>query len=411
MRQKLVGMVLVVLLGGCTATSTQTPSDQVVAATKPGLLILTPEMEQRAGVKVTAVTMRKLVNQGLFSSTIEAPQNSSGFVTAPVQGLVTRVIADVGQTVRQGQIVAYISSPALAEAQAGYLTAQAKVQEAQAQIQLVQGRMALVQADVQREATLVKKGISAVRDLQLAQAKYNGVQSELAAAQSLLSAAQSNTLAARSRLTALKVTPSRSISDELPIRSPVSGTVVERNIQPGQSVSPSVGVGGEHLFTIGALGEMWAMLEVPQSEVASLKLGALVQFTSEVAPGEIFRGRVVRLGENFDPLARTVAVRAVVANPKGILKPGMLVLAQAVVGGKDRPVLAVPTSAVQQVDGHDVVFVQTAAQQYRVQKVTLGERTSTLVEIKTGLTAGTLVVAEGSFVLKSEALKASLGGE
>ncbi|MBC7882636.1 MAG: efflux RND transporter periplasmic adaptor subunit [Anaerolineae bacterium] len=403
-----------VLFGCSNPKITATPPpDSSAAATSPGTYTLTDQMEKRAGITVQPVARRSLASPALFSSSIEAPTNNSGIVTPPVAGIVTRVLADVGQTVQRGQILAYISSPELGDAQAANLTARAKVQEAQAQIQLTDGRVALAKADFEREKSLNQKGISALRDVQSAQGRYDVIRSELAATKTMYAAAQSNLAASNARLSAFRVAGGGTITSELALRSPVSGTITIRAIQPGQSVSPvSTAASGmhEHLFDISNLDEVWAMLEVPQSEVASLHLGAPVQFTSEVAPGKTFRGRVIRLGENFDAQARTVGVRAAIANSEGILKPGMLVLAQAL-AGNTKTVLAIPSASVQQVEGKTVVFVRVQPHTYRMQTISLGEHSSDYVEATSGLIAGQQVVTDGSFILKSEALKASLGGE
>ncbi len=403
------------VLFGCSnpKTAATPPADSSAAATSPGTYTLTDQMEKRAGITVQPVVRRSLASPALFSSTIEAPTNNSGIVTPPVAGIVTRVLADVGQTVQRGQILAYISSPELGDAQAANLTARAKVQEAQAQIQLTNGRVALAKADFEREKSLNQKGISALRDVQSAQGRYDVIRSELAATKTMYAAAQSNLAASNARLSAFRVAGGGTVTSELALRSPVSGTITIRAIQPGQSVSPvSTAASGmhEHLFDISNLDEVWAMLEVPQAEVASLHLGAPVQFTSEVAPGKTFRGKVIRLGENFDAQARTVGVRAAIANSEGILKPGMLVLAQAL-AGNTKTVLAIPSASVQQVEGKTVVFVQVQPHTYRMQTVSLGEHSSDYVEATSGLSAGQKVVSDGSFILKSEALKASLGGE
>lgn len=402
----------IVMTSGCTAevASRTATSTGEPAQAPPGQVALNAQMEERAGIRVETVKQRSLASQTVFSSTIEAPTNRAGMVIAPVRGIVTRVLADVGERVSRGEVVAVISSPDIAEAQAGYLSALARVQEAQAQIQLAEGQVTLARAEVERETALYKKGISSLREQQVAQAKLNSVQSLLAAARSTQAAARSTQAAGRARLRALNQAPG-SVTDELPLRSPITGTVVARTIQPGQMVNPDMtGTGTrEPLFKIAGLDEVWALLEVPQSEVASLRLGAPVQFTSEVAPGETFRGRVVRLGEQFDEQARTVAVRVAIANPRNTLKPGMLVLARAAVGGGAKPVLAVPNSAIQQLDGQDVVFVRTTPHTYKQQAVQLGRHGGQFTEVVGGLAPGLQVVSEGSFILKSETIKASLG--
>jgi cobalt-zinc-cadmium efflux system membrane fusion protein len=89
----------------------------------------------------------------------------------------------------------------------------------------------------------------------------------------------------------------------------------------------------------------------------------------------------------------------------------MLVLARAEEGTGTSPTLAVPSAAIQQVEGKDVVFVKVQPRTYRMRPVALGERGAGYVEVRSGLAEGEPVVTEGSFVLKSEALKATLGGD
>ncbi len=401
-----------VSLNGCTsepgATSSPAPSSASVAAATlpPGIIRLNAQMEQRAGIRLATATRRALASKTLFSSTVEATTGGSGVVIAPLPGIVTRVVADIGQSVRRGQIVAYVNSPVLAETQSTYLVSGAKIQEAQAQVQLVSGRVALAKAEVERESILYKKGISSLRDLQTAEVKLSSIQSELAAARSMAAAARTLQDATRARLVAMGAGTGASVTTELPLRSPTSGVVTEKAVQPGQSVGPT----SESLFTIVDLSRVSVMLEVPQGEVAAIKLGAPVQFTSEVAPGQTFRGLVSRLGENFDPQSRTVSVRVTIANSRGTLKPGMLVLAQVVSGNTRQAVLSIPNAAIQQVDGKDVVFVKKAGV-YRMRPVRLGERNGQHTEVTAGLADNETVVTDGSFVLKAEALKATLGDE
>jgi membrane fusion protein, heavy metal efflux system len=162
------------------------------------------------------------------------------------------------------------------------------------------------------------------------------------------------------------------------------------------------------MFTVVNLDKVWVMLEVPQSEVAALKMGATVTFTSEVAPGKTFRGQVITPGENFDAASRTVAVRVEIKNPDGTLKPGMLVLAKADEGLTAKAVLAVDNRALQDIEGEMYVFRETSPHTYKKQPVKVGVKNEQYTQIVSGLRAGDRVVTNGSFALKSEVLKANL---
>jgi cobalt-zinc-cadmium efflux system membrane fusion protein len=373
-------------------------------------------MEQRAEITVEPVTEHALGDTIEFSSTIEPTTHGSGVVMPLVSGVITRVAADVGQQVTAGQVLAYMNCPDLADAQSDYLNATAKLQEATAELALVENRVSLVKAEVKRANDLNKEGISAIKDLQAAQSREASTLAELAAAGTLVKAARSHQAAAMTRLRSLGISTfdlsSKNISNELPLRSPVSGTVTVKNVNPGQYISTAFGSAAgktnEALFTVVDLSKLWAILEVPQSEAAKLKVGTPVYFSSEAAPQEVFQGKVISPGENFDSLARTVGVRVEVANPKQTLKPGTLVLARAFIGDANERSLAVPLSAVQQIDNNDVVFVKDGPSLYETRTVKLGRHSRLFAEVLSGVKYGDAIVNNGSFVLKSEALKASL---
>jgi multidrug efflux pump subunit AcrA (membrane-fusion protein) len=96
------------------------------------------------------------------------------------------------------------------------------------------------------------------------------------------------------------------------------------------------------LFKIIDLSLVWVMLEVPQDEISHVHIGAKVSFTTEVAPGKSFKGRVTKLGETFDAASRTASIRTEIENPNFILKPGMLVLADVSTDSSLQQQLTIP---------------------------------------------------------------------
>lgn len=384
----------------------------------PDEFVLTAEMERRAGVQTSPVLLKQLKKKAVFSSSVEATTRGSAIVNSLVHGIVTKVLADVGQYVKAGQALCYINCPDVLEAQSAYLTSVAKLQEAKAQIVQVENRVQLAKLDIDRIKKLNDEGIAPVKDVQASQGRLATTEAELAASKSLLSASHSYVAAAASRLKsfgidALSVSDSHLIN-ELPLRSPISGVILKKSISPGQNVNPSSNSGTtqvnseDGLFNIVDLKTVWVMLEVPQSEVAALKVNAPIDFTSEVAPGKTFKGRVITLGEKFDPASRTVAVRAEIYNPQLILKPGMLVIANAEESVSTQSRLVVPNSALQAIDSQSFVFVKIGEHHYKKVAVKAVESNGNYTSVEKGLKINDQVVTQGSFVLKSEALKASL---
>jgi multidrug efflux pump subunit AcrA (membrane-fusion protein) len=123
-------------------------------------------------------------------------------------------------------------------------------------------------------------------------------------------------------------------------------------------------------------------------------------------PAESFDGTITWVADTVNPKTRRITVRCALPNPTGRLKPDMY--ATVMLGeGEPRPIVVVPSQAVQDIDGKPVVFVETAAGRYARRDVTVGADLGGQIEIKTGLRAGERAVTAGSFLLKSELLKAS----
>jgi cobalt-zinc-cadmium efflux system membrane fusion protein len=374
-----------------------------------------PKMEIRAGVKTEIIAKHSMAKATIFSSSVEPTSDGSAVVNSLVRGVVTKVLADIGQSVKANQILCYVNCPELAEAQSSYLSEQAKVLEAKAQVAAASSRISLIKSDWERQQTLNQEGISSVKQVQSAQSALSTTEAELAAAKAMLAATQAAAGSSASRLKSFGIGTAnlnpQNLTSELAIRSPISGVVSQRNIKAGENVNPA-GVGvlnaQEGLFHIVNLDKVWVMLEVPQSEVSELKVGAPVNFETEVAPGKLFKGHVDKAGENFDPQSRTVFVRVVINNQSGVLKPGMLVLARAEEGTTSKPVIAVDNEAIQDIEGKIYVFVQTSPNTYKKQEIHKGTKNERYTAVVQGLSVGQRVVTNGSFALKSEVLKAEL---
>src|SRR6266542_1345647 len=104
------------------------------------------------------------------------------------------------------------------------------------------------------------------------------------------------------------------------IASPISGTVVERQVGPGQVVKPD---GPAPLFQISDLSDLWVHGDVFESDLARIRLGAPAKISVESYPNRVFPARVSFINPTVDPVTRTVHVRCRVSNPRGLLKPEM----------------------------------------------------------------------------------------
>jgi cobalt-zinc-cadmium efflux system membrane fusion protein len=191
----------------------------------------------------------------------------------------------------------------------------------------------------------------------------------------------------------------------LALRAPFAGTVVERKVTPGtlfEALQP--------LLTLADLDEVWVFLEVYEKDLSLLRRGVSVTIRTEAWPQETFRGAVDFIGSVVERDTRTVRVRATVPNPDRKLRPGMFVKGQVDVpqSYEGRTVLAVPQSALQTLGGRTTVFVQEEPGVFGRRAVETGHSFEGFTEIYSGIEEGDVVVAEGSFVLKSEFARANL---
>jgi membrane fusion protein, copper/silver efflux system len=181
------------------------------------------------------------------------------------------------------------------------------------------------------------------------------------------------------------------------IVSPIGGVVVELTAREGMTV-----MAGAPLFRINGLSTVWANAEVPESQAALVRPGAMARAQSPAAPGVSFEGRVQALLPDVDATTRTLKARLELANPGFRLVPGMFVSMQFM-DARSENVLLVPSEAVIQTGKRAVVIVAEDNGRFRPVEVQAGIDAGGRTEIKQGLQAGQKVVVSSQFLIDSEA--------
>ena len=232
---------------------------------------------------------------------------------------------------------------------------------------------------------------------------------EQGATPSAIEAARAALSAARDRLRLLGV-PDAELStmeraskpsERIRIRSPFSGTVIERLATQGSYVNTGTG-----LYRIANLSRLWVQLDAYESDLGSLDVGQSVALDLEALPGQPFEGKVTFVDPVLDEKTRTARVRIEVRNPDGKLRPGMF--AQAVLKGSQRgkeDTLVVPATAPLFTGHRSMVYVQVPEQDgptYEARVVELGARVGDYYPIVSGLEQGERVVVHGAFVLDAD---------
>ncbi len=191
----------------------------------------------------------------------------------------------------------------------------------------------------------------------------------------------------------------------LSVTAPFPASVIESRVVKGDYVEL-----GAELLSLADLGTVWVLADVFEKDLANVARGANAAVTVEAYQGETFRGRVTLIHDRLDEQSRTVKVRIELANPGHRLKPGMFAVAEIDPVAQE-VMLVVPENSVRVLEGREVVFVPGDNGAFEIRSVKIGRASAGYVEILEGLEAGERVVTEGSFTLKSEALKKTFEGD
>lgn len=310
---------------------------------------------------------------------IEANSSRISKVLPPVAGRIVQVLVKFGDAVTERQPVAIIESAEADIAVSGVLQAEAATNQAKA-------ALTKAEADLERLRDLYNNKAIARKELlqaenQQAQAQGSLKQAEASARQSLR------------RLDFLDLKRDE-FGQKIVVRAPFAGKVLEVDIAPGEFRNDP----NSPLMTIADLSTVWVTADVPESSIRFIQRGERIETEFTAYPGEIFPGRVTQIADLVDPQTRTIKVRGELDNRAGRLRPEMFGQIRHI--DTVRPAACVPPSAVVQVQGKTVVFVEKGPGQYERRQVSLGERMGDLVPVFEGLQAGDRVVVDGALLLK-----------
>lgn len=184
--------------------------------------------------------------------------------------------------------------------------------------------------------------------------------------------------------------------------APRRGVVVYRGVTVGTSVDPST-----TLLTIADLSRVWIVAEVPEANIASVRVGTRAQLDFPGSGRSAFAGRVDFVYPTLSERTRTLRVRLSAANPGGELRPGLF--GNAVFESNGQEITTVSRDAVVNTGVQQHVFV-AVGDRFEPRTVTLGVQLADRVEIRSGLTVGEQVVTSGVFLLDSESRLRATGG-
>lgn len=405
-----------------------------------GAVKVDAETAQLMGLKVEPVTRQRLPFGVQTTGQIEALPNKRVQVTNPTGGTVIRMFVQPGDQVQAGQAIALLSSPDLAslrtEAQDRRTAAINSVQQAEADLRLAQRNLerqrAIATKDIQqakasldlaqesyvKDQELAKQGALPQRNaresqtqLAQAQAAYSRAESrlEVVEAQAQLERAQSALEAARSQValsgqtyeTRLRQLGANANPDgTITVTAPISGTVASRETTPGESAQDA----GKVLMTIVDGQAVLASANIYEKDLGRISEGQQVRVTVASLPNRAFTGRIKTIGSTVEGETRVIPVKAELDNSSRLLKPGMFAQMEVLTDKTPVAVLAVPRSAIVEVNKKNTVYVQNG-NAYQSVEVELGRTSGDWVEITKGLFDGDMVVTQRANQLQAQSLR------
>lgn len=372
---------------GRAPTQPKTPKDQIALSADEQS---TGKIEtQPAEATDAAITLRA-------SGRIARADDRVWRVGVRTEGLVRLVLVNVGDIVRKDQALARYHADEVREERAKYRNAVSERQRLNA-------AAALAKRNYERMQSLLD--LKAASVLQVDQARQDLVAAEAAATNAQTEVERTTDVLEDDLRVPVDPKPGDEEADLVPIFAPAAGYVLEKTITPGRTIAP-----GQDAFVIGDLSRVWMLASVRQESLGQLRVGQSATVTLPGVADERFVGRITNLGQELDPTTRVMQVRIALDNPGQRLRPEMLANADISIG-QSAPALTVPSDAVQQINGQDVLFVRTAPDRFTVRPVRVGMTADGKTPVLEGLANGEQVVVHGSFTLKSHLLRSTMEGE
>lgn len=346
------------------APATEPPP--AAAASAPGALTMDPDRLSASGIQVQPVAVGGLASEVVAQGTVEAQPTGMAVLTARAPGTVVRLTKRLGDPVRAGETLALVESREAAQIAADRSVAATKA--------------ALARKNLERERRLYEQKITPRQDYEAAQAELAVAEAELRRASTASGAAA---VSSNGRYVA--------------VTSPISGRITAMPVTLGAFVQPET-----ELFRIGDPRQI--QVDVAVTAIDAKRIQAGDQAVVELTSGQVVTAVVRTITPGVSEETRSATVVLTLTGDASVLQPGQLVRARITTRQSATGGIVVPEEAVQTLDGHDVVFVRTTTG-FRVQRVTLGQRTGGRITVTEGLVAGQIIAVKNAFLLKAELSK------
>ncbi|PJZ85653.1 efflux RND transporter periplasmic adaptor subunit [Leptospira harrisiae] len=345
--------------------------------------IISQEIQKNHPFSVVYLEEKALEEELQLPGTVSYDMNSVAKVGSRVSGRIVQVFVKEGEHVKKSTALASIQSVELGTTEANYLKARARLEALK------------VQAD--RAKDLYERKVTSAKEYEMSLMDYKSVKAEMETSRNALENLGLN------EIEIANLEAGKYNSKNLYIRTPISGTVTEREAIIGQAVNAR-----DNLFTVADLSVLWINLEVYEKDLASIRMGNEAKVIPIGSKDDSLKAVVSHVGDVIDPIKKTAEIRLEVRNSKGRLRPGQSVTATvvgAMVESSVNKAKVIPADCIHKIEGENFVFVRNSDGSFSAKKIGIGKTYDHWVEITNGVESGEAIVEEGSFVLKSEYLK------
>lgn len=326
-----------------------------------------PNAAQLSSLRMAVVHDGPLPLSDAQNGRVSYDENRTTRISAPVNGRVTRVVAQLGDEVKPGSLLAAIDAPELAAAEADWQKAQAdEVRKQRA---------------FERARTLFDGEVLARKDFEAAEADFQQARAETRRAHLRLQNLHGNGQQA----------------GQFALSTALGGVVVEKQINPGQEVRPDL---PNPLFVISDISSVWVLVDVPERMTSLVHAGQAVQIETDAFADQAISARVEQIGATLDPVTRRFQVRCKVNNPEHKLKPEMF--ARVAFLADAGHAIAVPNASLFTEGMYSYVFVETRPGAFVKRRVNLKIKGQERSFVDAGLKDGEKIVTEGAFLLNAE---------
>ena len=357
------------LISGCKKSQ---PSGASQTAQDPNLVMANEAL--LAQIKISVVSQGDVSDILRVAGQIDFDEQALTRIGASVTGRVTQINAQLGNEVKKGDTLALINSSELSNSQLAYLKARSEKE--------------FHRRTVQRAKTLFEADVISAAELQRRESEYEVASAQTRAAQDQLRVLGVNLKAMEELAT------TGAIDSVASVMATIKGVVVERKVTTGQVVQPA-----DVLFTVADLSRVWAVAQVPEQQVAQVKVGQSVRIEVPALENEKLIGKLIYVGQTVNPESRTVLVRTELDNTSGRLKPSML--ASMLIESTPAKRMVVPITAIVREQDADYVFIEQKPGSFRLKSVRLSSEHNGQRVVLDGLSQGMRIVSDGAFHLNN----------